>query len=183
MGRALHPYTLVQKRHGPRHRHPGCDAGLSPLHGSSWQIIWFLQRDHHHSSRCPGPASASPRVRSAAESGEPMAQRLVHYLGAHPVLSSPDSTSRSFSRHCTSSPPQMTLPPRGSAGLPPLSSRKRRLKPAGESAPVFSCRASTSQHPDCRRRTLRPRFSQPQHLPFRMERVCETAQLTWRQET
>lgn len=181
MGRVLHPYTMSKSGMDPDTRHPGCDARLSPLHGLSWQIIWFLQRDHRLSSRCPGPASAMPRVRSAAKSGEPMAQRLVHYLGAHPVLSSPGSTSRSFSHHCTFSPPQMTLSPRGSAGLPPLSSRKRRLKPAGESAPVCSCRASTPQNPDCRRRILRPRFSR--RPPFRMERACETAHLTWRQET
>ncbi len=41
-------------------------------------------------------------------------------------------------------PPQMILSPKETAGLPSLSSRKRRQETAGESAPNFSCRASAS---------------------------------------
>ncbi len=133
-------YDEVQKRDGsrrlPGRRHgcpaprvcPLCMARLGRSAGSCSGItvirlaVPALRRHFPE----PGPAR---RVRGTlGPAARPLSRRPSRpiFPGTPPSLS--------LSRPCTSSPsPQMTLPPRGTAGLSSLSSRKRRLKPAGES--------------------------------------------------
>ena len=139
MCRPPRPYNTHPKRvglrHLPRPRRSTLGA-VGPLFAwVSWQIGWFLQRDHRHLSRSPCPTSACSRARPA---------RLVrgtHGAAARPISRRPSRlVVPGLHRPCDfpgparPPPPQMILPPSRTAGLPPLSTRKRRLKPAGESA-------------------------------------------------